>query len=64
MGGHPVPGKIPCAICNNPVDLGVDPSVDENGKAVHENCYVNQRGNSPHYFWLPTYRKLRNYASG
>ena len=50
MGGHPVP-EIPCKICNKPVDLRVDLSADENGKAVHENCYVhritNQRGNVP-----------------
>ena len=39
MGGHPVP-EIHCAICNNPVDLRVDLSADEHGKAVHENCYV------------------------
>jgi hypothetical protein len=29
-----------CAICSKPVDLAVDLSADENGKAVHEHCYV------------------------
>jgi hypothetical protein len=50
MGGHPVP-EIPCTICAKPVDLRVDLSADENGKTVHENCYVqritNHRGNVP-----------------
>ncbi len=39
MGGHAFP-EILCAICTNPVDLTVDLSTDENGRAVHENCYV------------------------
>ena len=39
MGGHPVPG-IPCQLCSKPVDLSVDLSADENGKAVHQECYV------------------------
>jgi len=39
MGGHLVP-EIRCRICNNPVDLTVDLSADENGKSVHEHCYV------------------------
>jgi hypothetical protein len=38
MGGHPFP-DIPCKLCK-PVDLSVDLSADENGKAVHEECYV------------------------
>jgi hypothetical protein len=39
MGGHPFP-EIPCKICSKPVDLTVDLYADENGKAVHEDCYV------------------------
>ncbi|MFY9740811.1 MAG: hypothetical protein WA252_13970 [Candidatus Sulfotelmatobacter sp.] len=39
MGGHPFPG-IPCKMCSKPVDLTVDLYTDENGKAVHEDCYV------------------------
>ena len=39
MGGHHVP-EIPCKICNKPVDLNTDLIADENGKAVHEDCYV------------------------
>jgi hypothetical protein len=35
MGGHPSP-EIPCKLCAKTVDL----SADENGKAVHEDCYV------------------------
>lgn len=39
MGGHPFP-DIPCKLCSKPVDLSADFSADENGKAVHEECYV------------------------
>jgi hypothetical protein len=41
MGGHPFP-EIPCAICIKAVDLGVDLSADENGKAVHDDCYFKR----------------------
>jgi hypothetical protein len=41
MGGHPFEG-IPCTICAKPVDLQTDLTADENGKAVHEDCYVKQ----------------------
>jgi len=39
MGGHPFP-PISCEICS--VDLRVDLSADENGKAVHQHCYVKR----------------------
>ena len=39
MGGHTFP-EIPCILCNEAVDLSVDLNTDENGKAVHEDCYV------------------------
>lgn len=39
MGGHPF-SEIPCAICARSVDLIVDLYADENGKIVHEDCYV------------------------
>ena len=39
MGGHPL-SDIPCKLCSKPVDLSIDLSADENGKAVHEECYV------------------------
>ena len=39
MGGHPFP-DIPCELCSKPVDLSADLSADENGRAVHEECYV------------------------
>jgi hypothetical protein len=39
MGGHPFP-EIPCKICSKPVDLKVDLYANENGEAVHEDCYV------------------------
>jgi hypothetical protein len=41
MGGHPFQ-EIPCTICSKPVDLTVDLSADENGKAVHTDCYVKR----------------------
>jgi hypothetical protein len=31
-----------CILCNNPIDLRSDLSADENGKAVHEACYVKR----------------------
>jgi hypothetical protein len=49
MGGHKLP-DIPCILCNEPVDLSVDLSTDEDGKAVHEHCYVKRimnRHNTP-----------------
>ena len=47
MGGHPFQ-EIPCTICAKPVDLTVDLSADENGKAVHEDCYVKHITSSRH----------------
>jgi hypothetical protein len=41
MGGHPV-REISCALCSKPVDLRVDLSADENGNAVHEDCYFKR----------------------
>jgi hypothetical protein len=34
--------EIPCIICRQPLNLRIDLSADENGKAVHEDCYVNR----------------------
>jgi len=63
MGGHPVP-EIACRICNNPVDLTVDLSADENGKAVHEHCYVlritKEAFMSPYFGWVPRCAICRN----
>ncbi len=41
MKGRPFP-EIPCLICSKPVDLTADLSADENGKAVHTECYVKR----------------------
>jgi hypothetical protein len=41
MSTCPFP-EIPCALCRKPVNLGSDLCADENGKAVHEACYVQQ----------------------
>jgi hypothetical protein len=40
MGGYIFP-EIPCIICNKALNLTVDLTANENGKAVHEECYVN-----------------------
>jgi hypothetical protein len=34
--------EISCLICSKPVDLSVDLSADEDGQAVHTECYVNR----------------------
>ena len=41
MKSRPFP-EIPCLICCKPVDLSADLSADENGKAVHTECYVKR----------------------
>jgi hypothetical protein len=50
MGGHHFT-EIPCTLCAKPVDLTVDLHADENGKAVHADCYLKHitgsRGNPP-----------------
>jgi predicted nucleic acid-binding Zn ribbon protein len=50
MGGQPF-SETPCVLCSKPVDLRVDLCSDENGKAIHEDCYVQrvtgQHGNPP-----------------
>ena len=43
MGGHPFQA-IPCNICSKPVEWRLD--ADENGKAVHEDCYVKHATSS------------------
>jgi hypothetical protein len=40
MGGRPFPA-VSCIICSKPLDLRTDLSADENGKALHTECYVN-----------------------
>ena len=34
--------EIPCVICSKPVNLQTDLCADENGKAVHADCYIKQ----------------------
>jgi len=38
---HPF-SEVLCTICARPVDLTVDLHADENGRAVHEACYVTR----------------------
>jgi hypothetical protein len=41
--------QMTCHICSKPLELGIDTASDEDGKAVHETCYIKLvlRGNSP-----------------
>jgi len=39
MGSRPSL-EISCTLCSKPVDLRTDLCADENGKAIHEDCYV------------------------
>lgn len=41
MGSRHFP-EISCTVCNKPLDLRVDLCADENGRAVHEDCYVKR----------------------
>jgi hypothetical protein len=41
MGG-PSFQEVSCKICAKPVDLTVDLYADENGKSIHEECYVKR----------------------
>jgi len=34
--------QVICRICNKPLKLGIDTAADEDGKALHETCYVKQ----------------------
>jgi len=52
MGSRSFP-EVLCILCNRPVDLQTDLCTDENGKAVHDECYVKRLGStqgksSPH----------------
>jgi predicted nucleic acid-binding Zn ribbon protein len=41
MGSSSFP-EIPCVVCRKPVDLQTDVCADENGKAMHTDCYVKR----------------------
>ncbi len=34
--------EMSCVLCSRPVDLRLDLCADENGKAIHEGCYVKR----------------------
>jgi hypothetical protein len=40
VANHNENGKIVCAICGMPTTLEIDMVADENGKLVHEDCYI------------------------
>ena len=44
--------EITCHICNRPLKLVIDTAADEEGKAVHETCYIQVvlKSNSPQTF--------------
>ncbi len=39
--------QVICRICNKPLKLGIDTAADEEGKALHETCYVKQVTDAP-----------------
>jgi predicted nucleic acid-binding Zn ribbon protein len=39
MGGRPFP-EVHCVICRRALDLRTDLCADENGKALHSECYL------------------------
>jgi hypothetical protein len=41
MGGHPLP-ETRRILCSKLVNLQSDLSADENGMAIHEECYVKR----------------------
>jgi hypothetical protein len=41
MSGYSLPAIL-CTICAKPLNLVVDLCADENGKAVHEECYLKR----------------------
>ena len=41
MGCYHLP-ELSCTLCTKPVDLRFDLCTDENGRSVHEECYVNR----------------------
>lgn len=48
MGGRPFP-EVQCVICGKTLDLQKDLSADENGKALHTDCYLKHiRGSHDH----------------
>ena len=61
MGGHLFP-DIPCKLCSKPVDLSADLSADENGKAVHEECYVKHITIFPATIRLAPWLRIRSIA--
>jgi hypothetical protein len=44
-----------CRICNKPVGLTFDTAVDQDGKAVHELCYVREVTNQNGSNWQSLY---------
>ncbi len=41
MGGHTFP-EVPCIVCDQPVTLEIDLSVDEDGNPIHADCYAHR----------------------
>jgi hypothetical protein len=39
--------QVICRICNKPLKLGIETAADEEGKALHETCYVKQITDAP-----------------
>ena len=54
MDGEKTTGIL-CRICNKPVGLTFDTDVDQDGKAVHELCYVREVTNQNCSNWQSLY---------
>jgi hypothetical protein len=39
---RPEGSSLTCALCHQPINLDRDRYADENGKIVHEDCYVKR----------------------
>jgi hypothetical protein len=53
--------EIHCVVCRRPVDLNTDLCADENGKAVHEECFWPAHGLKATFCFQGTQR-TNNYS--
>ena len=55
------PREGSCVMCGNPVNEMIDLNIDENGKGVHEQCYLDRFiGKSDTASPLPRLGNVRN----
>ena len=49
-----------CVMCGNPVDETIDLNIDENGRGVHEQCYLDRFASKDDTSPLPRLGSVRN----